>query len=69
MQKKLTGKRIPISWGKKIAEDLGYTQVVIHGYDGVTGIQHITTYGVTKADCKHAALGGDAIKELLGWNK
>jgi len=62
-----TGKRIPINWGKKIAEDLGYTQVIIHAYDGATGIQHVTTYGKSLKDCKNAADGGNTIKRLLKW--
>ena len=60
-----TGKRIPINWAKKIAEDLGYTQVIIHGYDGETGIQHVTTFGKSLEDCKNSAEGGNAIKRLL----
>lgn len=62
-----TGKRIPINWAKKIAEDLGYTQVIIHGYDGETGMQHVTTFGKSLEDCKNAAEGGNAIKRLLKW--
>ena len=64
-----TGKRIPINWAKKIAEDLGYTQVIIHAYDGEAGIQHVTTYGKSLEDCKNAADGGNAIKRLLKWDE
>lgn len=64
-----TGKPIPINWAKKIAEDLGYTQVIIHGYDGNSGIQHVTTFGKSLADCDNAAKGGNAIKRLLGWDE
>lgn len=62
-----TGKRIPINWGKKIAEELGYSQVIIHGYDGETGIQCVSTYGKTVEDCKNAAEGGNTIKRWLQW--
>lgn len=62
-----TGKPIPINWAKKIAEDLGYTQVIIHGYDGNSGIQHVTTFGKSLADCDNAAKGGNVIKKLLGF--
>ncbi len=62
-----TGKRIPINWAKKIAEDLGYTQVIIHAYDGETGIQHVTTYGKSKKDCENAAEGGNVLKRMLKW--
>lgn len=60
-------KRIPINWAKKIAEELDYTQVIIHGYDGETNVQSVTTYGKTISDCENAAEGGNAIKKLLGW--
>lgn len=62
-----TGRRIPIKVAKDIAKNLGYSQVIIHAYDGKTGIQHVTTYGETIADCENAALGGNTIKKLLGW--
>lgn len=62
-------KRIPINWAKKIAEELGYTQVIIHGYDGETNVQCITTYGESLSDCENAAEGGNQIKRLLGWSE
>ena len=62
-----TGKRIPIQAAKDIAKEYGYTQVIIHAYDGNTGIQHVTTYGKSLADCANAATGGNKIKEMLGW--
>jgi len=61
------GKRIPISWAKKIANELGYTQVIIHAYDGESNMQCVTTYGKTIADCENAAKGGNTIKRLLEW--
>lgn len=62
-----TGKRIPINWAKKIAEDLGYTQVIIHGYDGATGVQSVCTFGKSLSDCDNAAKGGNVIKKMLGF--
>jgi hypothetical protein len=64
-----TGKRIPITVAKKIANELGYTQVIIHAYDGVSGIQSVCTYGKSLEDCDNAAQGGNAIKRLLGWDE
>lgn len=64
-----TGKRIPISTAKAIANDFGYTQVVVHAFDGETNIQHVTTYGKSQADCENAAAGGNAIKKLLKWDE
>jgi hypothetical protein len=62
-----TGKRIPIGIPKEIAKKFGYTQVIIHAYDGDTGMQCVATYGKTISDCDNAANGGNKIKELLGW--
>lgn len=62
-----TGKRIPISAVKEIAEKYGYTQVIVHGYDGETGIQCVATYGKTLKDCDNAAEGGNVIKKLCGF--
>lgn len=67
MAGKKSGLKIPIADAKRIAKERGYTQIVIHAYDGETGIQHVTTYGVSVEDCKNAARGGNAIKKLLGW--
>lgn len=64
-----SGKRIPITVAKRIANELGYTQVIIHAYDGETGIQSVCTYGKSIADCDNAAIGGNTIKKLLGWDE
>lgn len=64
-----TGQKIPIADARRIAKERGYSQVVIHAFDGVTGIQHVTTYGKTEADCVNAAQGGNAIKKLLKWDE
>lgn len=62
-----TGKLIPIAAAKRISEDYGYSQIIIHAYDGETGIHNVTTYGKSLSDCENAAKGGNAIKKLLGW--
>lgn len=64
-----TGQKIPIADARKIAKERGYSQVIIHAFDGITGIQHVTTYGKTEDDCINAARGGNAIKELLQWDE
>jgi hypothetical protein len=64
-----TGKRIPITAAKQIADTYGYTQVIIHAYDGEqSGVQCVATYGKTVDDCNNAANGGNHIKKLLGWS-
>ncbi len=64
-----SGKKISISTAKSIAKDYGYSQVIIHAYDGNTHIQHVTTYGKSQTDCENAAAGGNAIKKLLKWDE
>lgn len=64
-----TGQKIPITDAKKIAKERGYSQVIIHAFDGVTGIQHVTTYGKSEDDCINAAQGGNTIKKLLKWDE
>lgn len=65
---KVTGKQIPIQTAQKIAHEFGYTQVIIHAYDGDTGIQCVATFGKSLQDCANAAKGGNEIKKLLGWS-
>jgi hypothetical protein len=62
-----TGRKIPITAAKAIANNYGYTQVIIHAFDGETGIQSVATFGKTLDDCKNAADGGNVIKRLMGW--
>ncbi|MCW3125257.1 MAG: hypothetical protein JWO03_915 [Bacteroidetes bacterium] len=62
-----TGKKIPITAAKGIAADYGYSQVIIHAFDRASGIQHVTTYGKSEADCINAAQGGNTMKKLLRW--
>ena len=64
-----TGNKIPVMDAKRIAIERGYSQVIIHAFDGITGIQHVTTYGKSEADCANAAQGGNAIKKLLKWDE
>lgn len=45
-----TGKPIPINWAKKIAEDLGYTQIIIHGYDGNVKVLPKVGHSTTNVD-------------------
>ena len=60
-------KEIPISAGKLIADNYGYDQVVIIARK-VGGNEHVTTYGVDKANCDVAARIGNFFKhKLMGW--
>lgn len=60
-------KPIPISAGKRIADEFGYDQVVIVARRVGEG-EHVTTYGRTKVHCEVAARIGDFFKyKLMGW--
>lgn len=62
---------IPIADAKCIATDYGYHQVVIIARKvGDNGGEHVTTYGVDKANCSVAARIGDFLKyKVMGWVK
>ena len=61
-------KKITIAKAKEISE-LGYDEVIIVGANYETGIQHVTTFGKSVRACQNAAIGGNAIKKLLGWDE
>jgi len=68
----VSGVRIPITAARRIAEDYGYDQVVIVARcidkPGEQGNEHVTTYGVDKANCDVAARIGNFFKhKLMGW--
>ena len=60
---------IPISAARSIAEQYGYAQIVIVARAvGNDGGEHVTTYGVDKANCDVAARIGAFFKHrLMGW--
>ena len=64
-------KPIPISAAEKIAKLYDYDQVIIYARKiGDDGSEHVTTYGIDKANCKAAALIGDYLKyKVFGWAK
>lgn len=60
-------KPIPISAAERIAKEYGYQQVVIVARAIDEG-EHVTTYGVDKANCDVAARIGNFFKhKLMGW--
>lgn len=60
---------IPISAAREVAEKFGYHQIVIIGRAiGDDGREHVTTYGVDKANCAVAARIGDFLKhKVMKW--
>lgn len=65
-------KPIPISAAEHIAKEFGYHQVVIiarrHSDD--QSAEHVTTYGVDKANCDVAGRMGDHIKyKIMQWEQ
>ena len=63
----MKNKKITISAAKEISKIFEYPEIVIFGYDPETGVQHVTTYGATKAQCIDAARAGNFLKKALGW--
>jgi len=62
-------KPIPIAAAKRVAESYDYDQVVIIARKVSEG-EHVTTYGVDKANCDVAARIGDYIKyEIMKWER
>ena len=60
-------KEIPISAAKNVAEKYGYDQIIIIGRKVGEG-EHVTTYGVDKANCAAAAMAGDFLKyDVMKW--
>jgi len=62
-------KGIPISAARAIAKDYRCDQIIILGRKcGENGIEHLTTYGITKAHCSAAAVIGNFLKtKVMGW--
>lgn len=58
---------VPIEAAKDIAEKFCKDQVIIVCWDGEHSKSHVTTYGKSLLDCKRAAVGGNIMKEALGW--
>lgn len=62
-------KRIPISAAKHIAKTYDYEQVIIYARKtGEDGVEHMTTYGVTRDHCRIAAKIGNTLKRWMGWD-
>ena len=62
----MSGKKIPITKAKEIANQYGYDQVIILGRKvGDNGIEWVTTYGVTKQHCDAAADIGQVLRDMV----
>lgn len=64
-------KPIPVSAGKKIAQEFDYDQVVVVARKvGLNGGEHVTTYGRNPEHCEIAARVGDFLKyEIMKWER
>jgi len=60
-------KRLPIKAARDVAKAYSLSQVILAAWDGER--THIVTYGKTTEDCAQAAMGGNKIKDALGWPK
>lgn len=59
---------VPVSAARQIAEQFQKDIVIVNAWDSVHELMHTTTYGVTAADKRWAALGGALSSEALGCN-
>jgi len=57
-------KRIAIAAAHRFVKENDLRQIIIVAWDGE--FTHIVTYGVSKAECKQAAQGGEVIAKALG---
>ncbi len=60
-------KRIPITAAAGIGKKYKQNQVILVTFDKDTNTTHTVTWGATKAECGEAALGGEFVREALGW--
>lgn len=60
-------KEIDVEAAAAISELYEFPEVVIFGYDPVSKMQHVTTYGITKEQSIDAARAGNYLKKALGW--
>ncbi|TFG95721.1 hypothetical protein E4H12_12695 [Candidatus Thorarchaeota archaeon] len=58
-------KRVPIKAAKEVATKYGLQQTILVGWDGKQ--MHVVTYGTTLEQCEQAAVGGNKIKQWLGF--
>jgi len=60
--------RIPIVAAKRIAVNYGYDQIVVMARKtGEGGMEHVTTYGVSREHCVVAEKMGNALKRVMQW--
>jgi hypothetical protein len=60
-------EEITIGMARQISRETGYPEIIILAYDPISGDQHITTYGETKAQGIDAAKAGNFVKKACGW--
>lgn len=60
-------KEIPITAARAIAHSYHAPEVVIFTYDPTSGMQCVTTYGITTEQSQDAAKSGNWLKKQLGW--
>jgi len=60
-------KSIPISAAREFAKNYEKDQVIVLSFSRSDGKTWVTTYGKTAEDCEQAALGGNKLKQVMGW--
>lgn len=63
-------KRVPIKAARDVAKAYDLSQVIILARTVVSAtrtIDHVVTYGKTRAECAEAAEAGNNLKRIMGW--
>lgn len=58
---------VPVEAAKHISEEFKKNQVIIVCWDQEHRRTHVTTYGHNGRDSKEAAIGGNMVRQSLGW--
>ena len=59
-----------IKQAEKILKELGFSHLIIIGYDNTNDMTTVSTYGKDQLACEQSAIGGNWLKEhFLNWPK
>lgn len=59
--------RIPVSAAATLGKQFKQAQVILVTWDADAGVIHVVTWGDSKEACSQAAVGGNVVKQALGW--
>ena len=61
--------RLPIKALKELANQYGYSVVVVYAFESERKMSHVATWGRSIKLCDQAAQWGNMMKDALGWPK